>query len=223
VLYTVIRVAVGLVFRVVWRPVVEGSERVPADGPVIVASNHLSFIDSIVLPLAVPHRRVTFLAKSDYFEGGGLLGLPRRVFFRTMGAVPVRRGEQGEAQAALETALEVLGRGWAVGVYPEGTRSRDGRLYRGRTGIGWLALAAGAPVVPVGLRGTDHVQPVGARFPRVRRVTVRFGDPIDPRDYADVEPAALARRRITDDVMSAVGELSGQERVAAYNARPPDA
>ena len=214
--YIVIRAVLGALFRVVWRPVIEGVEHVPAHGAIIVASNHLSFIDSIIIPLAVPHRRVTFLAKSEYFTGGGLLGLPRRAFFRGMGAVPIDRGERKDSQAALDTALQVLARGWAFGVYPEGTRSRDGRLYRGRAGIGWLALEAGVPVVPVGLTGTDRVQPVGARFPRVHRVRVRFGEPIRPEAYAGGAPAQ-ARRRLTDDVMNAVAALSGQEQAAGYN------
>ena len=214
--YIVIRTVLGALFRVVWRPVIEGVEHVPAHGAIIVASNHLSFIDSIIIPLAVPHRRVTFLAKSEYFTGGGLLGLPRRAFFRGMGAVPIDRGERKDSQAALDTALQVLARGWAFGVYPEGTRSRDGRLYRGRAGIGWLALEAGVPVVPVGLTGTDRVQPVGARFPRVHRVRVRFGEPIHPEAYAGGAPAQ-ARRRLTDDVMNAVAALSGQEQAAGYN------
>ncbi len=219
--YGVIRSVLGVLFRVLWRPDIEGAQHVPDEGAVIVASNHLSFIDSIIIPLAVPHRRVTFLAKSEYFTGGGLLGLPRRAFFRGMGAVPIDRGQRGDAQAALDTALKVLARGWAFGVYPEGTRSRDGRLYRGRTGIGWLALEAGVPVVPVGLAGTDHVQPIGARLPRVHRVRVRFGEPIHPAAYAGLAPAQ-ARRRLTDDVMDAVAALSGQVRATEYNTHRAD-
>lgn len=215
-LYIVIRTTIGLLVRILWRPQIEGAHHVPPSGAVIVASNHLSFIDSILIPLAVPHRRVTFLAKSDYFTGGGLLGLPRRTFFRVMGAVPIDRGERKDAQAALDTALEVLERGWAFGVYPEGTRTRDGRLYRGRTGAAWLALKAGVPIVPVGLVGTDRVQPIGARFPRVHRVQVRFGEPLHPEAYAGVVPSQ-ARRRLTDDVMDAIAALSGQERADSYN------
>ena len=218
-LYTVLRRLLGAVFRLVWRPDVEGAEHVPATGPVILASNHLSFIDSIVIPLAVPHRRVTFLAKAEYFTGGGLLGLPRRVFFRTMGAVPLQRGEQTDTGAALRLAVEVLGGGLALGIYPEGTRSRDGRLYRGRTGAGWVALASGAVVVPVGLRGTERVQPVGARFPRPAPVRVRFGPPLLPSAYAELRPA-LARRALTDDLMDEIARLSGQERCPDYNNPP---
>lgn len=219
-LYTVLRRLLGAVFHLMWRPVVEGVEHVPITGPVIFASNHLSFIDSIVIPLAVPHRRVTFLAKAEYFTGGGLPGLPRRFFFRTMGAVPLQRGEQTEAEAALRLAVEVLGGGLALGIYPEGTRSRDGRLYRGRTGAGWVALASGAAVVPVGLSGTDRVQPVGARFPRPPPpVRIRFGAPLLPSSYAGLRPA-LARRALTDDVMDEIARLSGQERSPDYNSPP---
>lgn len=218
-LYTVLRRLLGAVFHLLWRPVVEGVEHVPITGPVILASNHLSFIDSIVIPLAVPHRRVTFLAKAEYFTGGGLPGLPRRFFFRTMGAVPLQRGEQTEAEAALRLAVEVLGGGLALGIYPEGTRSRDGRLYRGRTGAGWVALASGAAVVPVGLSGTDRVQPVGARFPRPAPVRICFGAPLLPSSYAGLRPA-LARRALTDDVMDEIARLSGQERSPDYNSPP---
>ena len=214
--YVVIRTVLGVLFRLLWRPQIDGVEHVPADGAVIVASNHLSFIDSIVIPLAVPHRRVTFLAKSEYFTGGGLLGFPRRAFFRGMGAVPIERGEHKDAQAAMQSALQILAKGWAFGVYPEGTRSRDGRLYRGQTGAAWLALETGVPVVPVGLIGTDQVQPVGARVPRIGRVRVRFGPPIDPTAYAGLRPAQ-ARRQLTDDVMDAVAGLSGQPRADGYN------
>ena len=214
--YAVLRAVLGTLFRVLWRPRIEGVEHVPASGAVIVASNHLSFIDSIVIPLAVPHRRVTFLAKSEYFSGGGLLGLPRRIFFRAMGAVPVDRGERRDAHAALDTALQVLDRGWALGVYPEGTRSRDGRLYRGRTGVAWLALQGDVPIVPVGLTGTDLVQPIGATVPRVNRVTVRFGPALHPSAYTDGLPSQ-ARRRLADDVMDAIAGLSGQERATTFN------
>jgi 1-acyl-sn-glycerol-3-phosphate acyltransferase len=216
-LYALTRLVCLLLFRVVWRPVITGREHIPATGPVILASNHLSFIDSIVIPLAVP-RRVVFLAKAEYWEGRSLASLPRRLFFRTFGAVPVQRDQQGDAQVSLDLARQVLARGDAFGIYPEGTRSRDGRLYRGRTGVGWLALASGAPVVPVGLVGTDRVQPIGATFPRVHRVRVAFAPPVRPEDYAGLPPGR-ARREITDAVMDAVAVLSGQERAPGYNDR----
>lgn len=216
-LYALTRLVCLLLFRVVWRPVITGREHIPATGPVILASNHLSFIDSIVIPLAVP-RRVVFLAKAEYWEGRSLASLPRRLFFRTFGAVPVQRDQQGDAQVSLDLARQVLARGDAFGIYPEGTRSRDGRLYRGRTGVGWLALASGAPVVPVGLVGTDRVQPIGATFPRVHRVRVAFAPPVRPEDYAGLPPGR-ARREITDAVMDAVAVLSGQDRAPGYNDR----
>jgi 1-acyl-sn-glycerol-3-phosphate acyltransferase len=215
--YRLYRGLLALVFRLLWRPSIEGTDNIPAEGPVLIAANHLSFIDSIAIPLSVSSRRVTFLAKAEYFTGRGPLGLLRRTVFRVLGAVPVQRDAQRQAQASLDTALEVLHRGWAFGIYPEGTRSRDGRLYRGRTGVAWLALESGAPVVPVGLIGTDRVQPVGARFPRVHRVRVRFGTPIRPADFLDVASPGRARRQLTDAVMDAIAELSGQERAPGYN------
>jgi 1-acyl-sn-glycerol-3-phosphate acyltransferase len=216
-LYRLSRLVCLALFRTVWRPTVEGRDRIPRTGPVIVASNHLSFIDSIVIPLAVP-RQVVFLAKAEYWEGRSPAAWPRRLFFAAFGAVPVQREQQRDAQASLDLARQVLERGDAFGIYPEGTRSRDGRLYRGRTGVGWLALAAGAPVVPVGLVGTDDVQPVGANVPRVRHVTVRFGEPVDPAAYADLPPGR-ARRELTDEVMNRIAALSGQERAPGYNER----
>ena len=213
--YTLARWIVGVVFRVVWRPRVVGVEHVPGSGPVIIASNHLSFIDSVVIPLAVP-RRVRFLAKAEYFEGRGLRGRGTAAFFRLIDAVPVRRTGNRDSMRSLELALEVLRDGSAFGIYPEGTRSRDGRLYRGRTGVGWLALTSGAPVVPVALTGTDQVQPVGAHGVRVRPVTIRFGEPVEPQTYAGL-PAGRARREITDEVMARIAAMSPQERVDAYN------
>lgn len=215
--YRVSRLVCLAVFRVLWRPTIEGREHIPRTGPLIVASNHLSFIDSIVIPLAVP-RKVVFLAKAEYWEGRSPASWPRRLFFAAFEAVPVQREQQHDAQASLDLARRVLQRGDAFGIYPEGTRSRDGRLYRGRTGVGWLALASGAPVVPVGLVGTDVVQPVGARVPRVHRVAVRFGEPVDPADYAGLPPGR-ARREITDAVMARVAALSGQPLAGAYNDR----
>jgi 1-acyl-sn-glycerol-3-phosphate acyltransferase len=216
--YTIARLIVGLVFRVLWRPRVEGLENVPESGAVIIASNHLSFIDSVVIPLAVP-RRVRFLAKAEYFTGRGLRGRGVALFFHLIDAVPVERTGNRDSMRSLESALAVLREGTAFGIYPEGTRSRDGRLYRGRTGVGWLALTSGAPVVPVTLSGTDRVQPVGARGVRVAPVRVRFGRPVDPVDYAGM-PAGRARRALTDEVMERIAALSPQERADAYNEPP---
>ena len=216
--YTIARLIVGLIFRVFWRPRIEGLENVPASGPVIIASNHLSFIDSVVIPLAVP-RRVRFLAKAEYFTGRGLRGRGTALFFHLIDAVPVERTGNRDSMRSLESALAVLREGTAFGIYPEGTRSRDGRLYRGRTGVGWLALTSGAPVVPVALTGTDRVQPVGARAVRIAPVRVRFGPAVDPADYAGL-PAGRARRALTDEVMERIAALSPQERADTYNERP---
>lgn len=186
---------------------VHGKENLPAAGPVILASNHLSFIDSVVIRLAAP-RRVMFLTKAEYFAGRGLRGRVVRWFFTAVGSVPVPRGQHRAATAALETALDVLASGAAFGIYPEGTRSLDGRLYRGRTGVAWLALTSGAPVVPVALDGTERLQPVGKRLPRPHRVTVLFGRPLH---FTGDPASARTRRTVTNDVMRAIAELSGQE------------
>lgn len=213
--YRLCRLACLALFRAGWRPTIEGRAHIPPDGPLVVASNHLSFIDSVVIPLAVP-RKVVFLAKAEYWAGRSPTAWLRRLFFAAFEAVPVRRAQQLDAQASLALAREVLARGDAFGIYPEGTRSRDGRLHRGRTGVAWLALSSGAPVLPVGLVGTDRVQPVGARLPRVARVTVRFGAPVRPSDYAHLPPGR-ARRELTDEVMDRIAALTGQQRASSYN------
>ena len=209
------------VAKAVWRPTVTGLEHVPRSGAVILASNHLSFIDSTMIPVVVP-RKVVFLAKSDYFTGTGIKGALVRGWFEGLGMLPVDRDDTKSAMASLDTALEVLGRGEAFGIYPEGTRSRDGRLYRGRTGVAHLSLSAGAPVVPVGLRGTQDVQPVDARLPGLAPVSVAFGPPILPGGYEGM-PLGRARRELTDKVMAAIAELSGQEQAGIYNERAPEA
>ena len=220
-IYRGVRLVLAVLFRVVYRPQVEGVANIPRTGPLILASNHLSFVDSMVIPLVVP-RRVAFLAKSDYFTGGGVRGTLSRWWFNGFGMIPVDRDDHRSAQASLDLALGVLHRGEAFGIYPEGTRSRDGRLYRGRTGVAWLALQAGAPVVPVALSGTQDLQPVGSRLPRPARVTVRFGPPLDFRGRFDGVPPGRARREATDEVMAAIHVLSGQEPAGVYNERPAD-
>jgi 1-acyl-sn-glycerol-3-phosphate acyltransferase len=216
---------VSFLFRMIWRPRIMGLENVPRTGPVIIASNHLSFIDSVVLPLVLP-RRVRFLAKAEYFEGTGLRGRGMALFFRLVDAVPVRRDGQRDSVGALQAALDVLREGVAFGIYPEGTRSRDGRLYRGRTGVGWLALTSGALVVPVALTGTDVIQPVGRRVPRVRPLRVCFGTPVDPTPWVvgvvASGGAGRARREITDVVMDRIGAMSPQSRADTYNELTPD-
>ncbi|MET8523490.1 lysophospholipid acyltransferase family protein [Nocardioides sp. NPDC004968] len=198
-----------------------GAENVPRTGGVLLASNHLSFADSIVIPSVSP-RPVHFLAKSDYFTGTGLKGAAQRAWFEGLGMLPVDRDDPQAALGSLEVALEVLNKGEAFGIYPEGTRSRDGRLYRGRTGVAHLALTAGVPVVPVGLRGTAELQPVGSSLPRLAKVTVEFGQPIQVAGRFDGVPLGKARRSLTDEVMEAIAALSGQDVAGVYNERPAD-
>jgi 1-acyl-sn-glycerol-3-phosphate acyltransferase len=207
--------------RAIYRPVIEGRDNVPRRGPVILASNHLSFIDSMVIPLVSP-RPVAFLAKAEYWNGTGFKGRLSRAFFTAISAVPVERGTHRAAQASLDASLAVLNDGLAFGIYPEGKRSLDGRLYRGRTGVAWLALTSGAPVVPVALAGTENIQPVGKRLPRIRRVTIRFGEPMDFNDRRDVRPVGPVRRAVTDEIMDAIAALSQQERASTYNEGPKD-
>ena len=215
-LYGVIHTVVTPVSKAVWRPTIEGLDNVPRTGPVIVASNHLSFADSLVIPIVAP-RKVVFLAKAQYFTGTGVKGALSRAWFGGLGMIPVDRADTKAAMASLDIALEVLARGEAFGIYPEGTRSRDGRLYRGRTGVAHLALTSGAPVVPVGLTGTQNLQPVGSRLPRLAKVAVRFGEPLDFTGRYDGVPAGRARREVTDAVMTAIQRLSGQEAAGVYN------
>lgn len=208
-----LRRVMWLAARIWFRPVVTGADRVPARGAVILAINHLAVIDSFVVALMLP-RKVAFLAKAEYFEGG------KATLFRALGAVPVKRQHSRAALAALEVAGEVLVRGEAFAIHPEGTRSLDGRLYRGRTGVAQLALSAKAPVVPVAVVGTDKAQPPGTRIPRPHTIRIRFGEPLDFQRYQGMEAAPAIRRAITDEIMYAILELSGQEYVDSYHERP---
>ncbi|MGV2983398.1 lysophospholipid acyltransferase family protein [Microbacterium sp. AGC85] len=217
--YALGRAIIGSLARLVYRPHVEGRDRVPLDGPVIFASNHLSFIDSIAIPVAAP-RPVHFLAKSSYFEGTGFKGAVMRTFFQSIGAIAVNRGAGQAALDALDQQRRLLDQGLAVALYPEGTRSTDGRLYKGRTGVAFLALQTGAPVVPVGLIGTDRAMPKGARMPSLsERITVRFGEPIDVTVHGPAG-SGKARRLATDQIMTAIHALSGQELAGVYNEPP---
>ncbi|MCH8611683.1 lysophospholipid acyltransferase family protein [Arsenicicoccus dermatophilus] len=221
-LYRIVHSVLKPLSFAIYRPTVEGIEHVPTAGPVIIASNHLSFIDSVVIPLASP-RQVGFLAKAEYFTGTSLSGRLRKEFFEAVGAIPVDRDSPRAAQDSLAAQLAVLRAGGATGIYPEGTRSRDGRLYAGRTGVAWLALEAQCPIMPVGLLGTQDIQPVGARFPRLADVTVRFGEPVQVAGRFDGVPAAKARRQITDEVMAAIRALTGQELAGVVNDRSASA
>src|SRR5690349_4401727 len=205
--------------RVLYRPHLEGRHLVPKTGPVIFASNHLSFLDSIAIPVSAP-RPVHFLAKASYFDGPGFKGWASRQFFTAIGAIPVNRGAGQAALDALDQQRVLLDQGSAVALYPEGTRSLDGRLYKGRTGVAFLALQTGAPVVPVGLIGTDKVMPVGAKRPSTKhRITVKFGEPLDLGHHGPAN-SGRARRLATDDIMAAIHALSGQELANAYNEAP---
>lgn len=217
--YILGRYVLAPLVRMAYRPRIEGRENVPRSGPVIFASNHLSFIDSFAIPMASP-RHVQFLAKASYFEGKGIRGWLSREFFTALGASPVRRGAGQAALDALDQQRRMLEAGKAIALYPEGTRSLDGRLYKGRTGVAFLALQTGAPVVPVGLIGTNDIMPVGARFPRLRpRVTIRFGEPIDLSGHGSAG-SGRARRLATDEIMAAIHALSGQELAGSYNEVP---
>ncbi len=209
--YVLARFVIRPIFWLLFRPHVTGRENVPLTGPVILASNHLSFIDSFAIPTIAP-RRVAYLAKAEYFTTPGIGGWLTRALFTALNALPVERQAQRAAQAALDTALAVLQRGEAFGIYPEGTRSRDGRLARGKTGVAWLALTADCPVVPVAVAGTDRAQPVGARWPRPRRISVTFGPPLTFPEQKGQAGNGRARRVVTDRIMEAIAGLSGQEK-----------
>jgi 1-acyl-sn-glycerol-3-phosphate acyltransferase len=205
--------------RLVYRPIIEGRDNVPKHGAVIIASNHLSFIDSVVIPIVAP-RPVVFIAKKEYWTGTGVRGALTRAWFTAMRSIPVERGTHRAAQASLDAALQLLKDGQAFGIYPEGTRSRDGRLYRGKTGVGWLALTAQVPVVPCVMIGTDRLLPIGSRMPRLTRVTVRFGEPLTFPPPSTGTTAAQARRAATDQVMEAIAAMSPQELAGVYNEAP---
>ncbi|EME96451.1 1-acyl-sn-glycerol-3-phosphate acyltransferase [Streptomyces mobaraensis NBRC 13819 = DSM 40847] len=205
----------GLLMRVLYRPKVEGMERIPASGPVILAGNHVTFIDSLFLALVVK-RQVFFIGKDEYVTGKGLKGRLMAWFFGASGMIPVDRDGGHGGVAALMTGRRVLEEGKIFAIYPEGTRSPDGRLYRGRTGIARLALMTGAPVVPFAMIGTDKVQPSGKGRPRISPVTVRFGEPLDFERYEGMDRDRYVLRAVTDEVMSHVMRLSGQEYVDMY-------
>ena len=213
--YWVVKAILTPILRVFFRPWVEGGEHIPVEGPAILASNHLSFSDSIFLPLVVP-RRITFLAKADYFTGTGVKGKLTKGFFSGVGQIPIDRSGGAASERALQTGLRVLGGGNLLGLYPEGTRSPDGRLYRGKTGVARMALEAGVPVIPVAMINTDVVQPTGKKIPNLGRVGVRVGKPLDFSRYKGMEGDRFVLRSITDEIMYELMLLSGQEYVDQY-------
>lgn len=208
-------IVLGPLLRLVYRPQVEGGDRVPATGPAIIASNHLAFLDSIFLPLIIK-RKVTFIAKQEYFTGKGIKGFLMRMFFVGTGCIPVDRTGGRAAQAALATGLRVLHEGGLFGIYPEGTRSPDGRLYRGKTGVARLTLESGAPIVPVVMLNSDEIQPRGRLIPKIKRVRIRFGEPMTFDRYSGMTGDRFIERAITDELMYELMALSGREYVDIY-------
>ena len=213
--YRASRVVAGPFLHVLWRPEVTGLENIPETGGALLASNHLSILDSIFLPLVVS-RPVTFAAKSEYFTGTRLVDRVTAMYMRATNQLSVDRAGARAAQAMLEAALERVNGGALFGIYPEGTRSPDGRLYRGRTGIGWLALHSGVPVIPVAMIGTDRVLPPGRTVPKLRRIQVKIGSPLTFDALRAEGTGGRQRRAVTDTVMEAIGKLSGQEYVPMY-------
>ncbi|MGY1502174.1 lysophospholipid acyltransferase family protein [Streptomyces sp. QTS52] len=213
--FTLIKALLGPIMRLMFRTRVEGVEHIPGEGPVILAGNHLTFIDSMILPL-VCDRQAMFIGKDEYVTGKGLKGRLMAWFFTGVGMIPVDRDGAHGGVAALMTGRRVLEEGRVFGIYPEGTRSPDGRLYRGRTGIARLTLMTGAPVVPFAMIGTDKLQPGGAGMPRPGRVTVRFGEAMEFSRYEGMDRDRYVLRAVTDSVMTEVMRLSGQEYVDMY-------
>jgi len=205
----------GPLLRVLFRPWVRGIENIPGSGAAILASNHLSFSDSIFLPL-MSRRPVVFLAKSEYFTGKGIKGALTRWFFKSTGQLPIDRSGGKASEASLNTGLGVLSQGQVLGIYPEGTRSPDGRLYRGRTGIARMVLEAKVPVIPVAMIDTEKVQPIGQRMPKIRRIGIIVGEPLDFSRFDGMEGDRIVLRAVTDEIMYELKQLSGQEYVDAY-------
>ncbi|GGQ31563.1 lysophospholipid acyltransferase family protein [Streptosporangium pseudovulgare] len=207
-LYRLTKIVSAPFLHLLWPTTVTGAEHVPASGPAILASNHLSVLDSTFLPLVLP-RQVRFVAKAEYFTGNPVTA----AWMRATGQISIDRQSPTAAQDMLDAAARVLRGGELFGIYPEGTRSPDGRLYRGKVGVAWLALETGAPVVPVGMIGTDKVLPIGASVPKLGRIGIRIGKPLT---FTGSATSARDRRRVTDDIMAAVQELSGQEYAGGY-------
>ncbi|MET1020938.1 MAG: lysophospholipid acyltransferase family protein [Arthrobacter sp.] len=205
----------GPVLKTLFRPWVKGLDNVPAEGAAILASNHLSFSDSIFMPVMVP-RPVVFLAKSEYFTGKGIKGKLTATFFRLTNQLPMDRSGGAASALSLNAGMDVLKNGSLLGIYPEGTRSPDSRLYRGKVGVARLALQARVPVIPVAMIGTDKVQPIGKRMPNIRRIGLIFGEPLDFSRYYGMEDDRLIQRSVTDEIMYELMRLSGQEYVDEY-------
>jgi 1-acyl-sn-glycerol-3-phosphate acyltransferase len=214
-------IVIGPVLKAIFRPWIVGRRHIPASGAAILASNHLSFADSIFLPLMID-RPMVFLAKSDYFTGRGLKGWATRMFFKGTGQLPIDRTGGKASEASLNTGLRVLGRDELLGIYPEGTRSPDGKLYRGRTGIARMALEARVPVIPVVMVDTDTIQPIGRRIPRIGRVGIVIGEPLDFTRFTGMESDRYILRSVTDEIMVSLQRLGEQEYEDVYASTVKD-
>jgi len=214
-------VFLGPLLKLVFRPQTEGAENVPSEGAAILASNHLSYVDWMFMPLTLP-RRVTFVAKAEYFTSPGVKGWFQKKFFSGAGQVPIDRSGASAAEGAMSAAKRVLDGGDLFGIYPEGTRSHDGKLYRGKTGVARLALETGVPVIPVAVVGTDVVAPPGKKFGTFTRPVVHFGKPLDFSRYEGMENDRYILRSITDEIMYEIMRLSGQEYVDKYSTVAKD-
>lgn len=208
-------VLLGPLLKAVFRPWVVGVENVPKEGAAILASNHVSFFDSIFLPLMLD-RHVAFLAKSEYFTGRGLMGWLSKMFFLGTGQIPIDRSGGKASEDSLNTGLRVLASGELLGIYPEGTRSPDHRMYRGRTGLARMLLEARVPVIPVAMIGTQDLMPTGARLPRIRRVGIVIGKPLDFTRFSGLEGDRYVLRAVTDEIQYELWRISGQEYVDVY-------
>ena len=214
-------VVIGPIVKAIWRPWIVGRRNIPAEGAAILASNHLSVMDSVFLPLMID-RPVKFLAKSDYFTGRGIKGWSTRMFMTATGMIPIDRSGGKASEASLNTGLQVLGRGDLLGIYPEGTRSPDGKLYRGRTGLARMALEAHVPVVPVVMVDTDTMLPIGTTIPRIARVGIVIGEPLDFSRFEGMEGDRYILRSVTDEIMVALQRLGEQEYEDVYASTVKD-
>ncbi len=215
--YSFMKATLGSAMKLFYQPWIRGQQNIPDEGPAILASNHLAVIDSFFLPLMI-RREVVFMGKSDYFTGKGVKGKAVAAFMRGVGTVPVDRSGGKASEAALRTGLKRLAEGELFGIYPEGTRSPDGRLYRGKTGVARLALESGAPVIPVAMIGTNIAQPIGQKIPKLHRIGIVIGEPMDFSRYAGMSSDRFVLRSITDEIMYEIMRLSGQEYVDTYAA-----
>ncbi|MEU1621187.1 lysophospholipid acyltransferase family protein [Streptomyces sp. NPDC008238] len=215
--YVLKYVVLGPLLRVLFRPRIEGMENIPEEGAAIVAGNHLSFSDHFLMPAILP-RRITFLAKAEYFTGTGLKGRLTAAFFHSIGQIPVDRSGGKAGESAIREGMKVLAKGELLGIYPEGTRSHDGRLYKGKVGVATMAIRAGVPVVPCAMIGTYEIQPAGRRLPRIKPVTIRFGEPLEFSRFEGMDNERYVVRSATDEIMYAILSLSGQEYVDRYAA-----